>query len=141
MVSKLWDQTFLDYVIKDWEKSPVVDVKAFHSQIDPKCPQFYEPIAQVKFPGTKAACKCSLEISYEGECSQEQIDDKGCTSIAAIEPTKFDIVNDKYYCALRDNNYNFNRLRKPEQKDGKWSCNDNLFTKLCGEVVTESYEN
>ena len=45
MVSKLWDQTFLDYVIKDWEKSPVVDVKAFHSQIDPKCPQFYEPIA------------------------------------------------------------------------------------------------
>ena len=45
MVSKLWDQTFLDYLIKDWEKSPITDVRSFDAQIDPTCPDPWKPIA------------------------------------------------------------------------------------------------
>ena len=71
MVAELWDQTFLDYMIEDWQRSPLVDIKALASQpgVGPSCPQHYKPIAYIKFPGTKAACKCSLDVSYDGECS------------------------------------------------------------------------
>ena len=143
LLQSLWDQSFLDTEIALWRQSPLIDVqtRVFNTGGQITCPDNYEPIGSVKFEGTKWACKCKTGTLYGEECTEEQKGNEGCITISPIEPESMQILNDKYYCALKETGYNFLTIKKPFHLNGKWVCMDKEFPSLCGDQVSDVYKN
>lgn len=64
----LWDQVYIDHILEDWNKGPIVEMKQI-SQIDKEdgellfddgdeCPDDFEPIAQAHWFGFNIGCSC-----------------------------------------------------------------------------------
>eukprot|EP00808_Paulinella_micropora_P006007 g17977.t1 len=86
-----------------WEAEPIIDVLL----VDGQCPTSYSPIATYAWPGITGACNCvknaSMSDSFNGECTNEQIEYK-CFSAPGLNG--FDINSiltdpDTRVCARR----------------------------------------
>lgn len=140
LIHSLWDQTYLDYVIEDWSTPPIIDLKAVKVDVESTqgsstvgCPEDYEAIVEVYFPGTRRACQCGADnFTYGYDCDAAQ-EKEGCTSISPIAPGNLQVINNIIYCAKRDASYNLLTIEKPSRStDDEWSCASGKNKKLCG---------
>ena len=56
-IGSLWDQIYIDTVVNDWKKPPLMDVKTISGSSS--CPSGYENIGKAYWWGVKRGCTCA----------------------------------------------------------------------------------
>ena len=68
--AKLWNQQYVDQVMQDWSKGPIIDLKVVKYREggffkkETKCPKGYEIGSKIYFAGVREGCVCAGSRKY-----------------------------------------------------------------------------
>lgn len=82
-VDTLWDQDYVNLIVRDWKKNPIIDLKRVNQMSDGEindkdCPDGYDVTNLAYFYGIQPGCTCS-----GGQYAQ--VDNRRCTDIMLMD--------------------------------------------------------
>ncbi len=147
-MSNLWDQEYLDIILKDWDEGPITDLVPVSQmeggEIDywaTECPSGYEVVSKGYWHGFKMGCVCPgggyAEVDRR-DCRDVMVRN-GCSEVDEMAFTELPTVGGVRYCAKRDTSYNFLTVLKPTNNTatGSYECKDPKMSKMCGGNVNK----